>query len=137
MRIIIHSICLSMFIAAVPAGRAFAADGAGDLDITIRMMDARQTADEFINRIELPKDFRGTDDKRKHRDGAKNNEEHRDGYKAKRSDTRSDRPSTDDVGIKDPSGTRDRVDESRERYKNFQENSREQQESLHHETHED
>lgn len=140
---IIHSICLSMFIAAALAGRAFAADGTGDLDITIRMMDARQTADEFINRIELPKDFRdaapargngpsnkntspGADDKRKHRDG------HRDSDQRGRTDTQADRPSADDADRGDSSGLRDRADESRERRENFQQSLREQQESARH-----
>lgn len=137
---IIHSICLSMFMAAALAGGAFAAEGAGDLDITIRMIDARQTADEFINRIELPKDFRGTastassgpsnknsqsgaDDKRKHRDG------HRDSGEGSHTDTQADRPSTDGVDRNDSSKLRDRSDESRERRENFQQSSREQQES--------
>lgn len=64
---IIPPICLSMFIAASLAGNVFAAEGTGDLDITIRMMDTRQSADEFINRIELPKDFGAATKKRKKR----------------------------------------------------------------------
>ncbi|MBK9131681.1 MAG: hypothetical protein IPM20_08640 [Gammaproteobacteria bacterium] len=147
MRITFHSICLSMFIAAVLAGRAFAAEGAGDLDITIRMMDARQTADEFINRIELPKEFqgtvpaatssgpsnkdtqRGTDDKRKRRDGVKNNDAGRDTGERDRTDTQADLHSTNAADQGDPPGLRDRADESRERRDNFQQSSREQQES--------
>lgn len=142
----LSSICLSIFIAT--AGNAFAVGAAGDLDVTIQMMDARQTVDEFINRIELPKDPGGNipaatrtstqqtppgaGDARKRRDGEKSDDERRGGDE--RSDRQGDTPDTDrpragdDADNRSPSGFRDRAVESRGQRENLQEASREQRE---------
>lgn len=135
----LSSICLSIFIAA--AGNAFAAEGTGDLDVTIRMMDARQTADEFINRIELPKDLggavpaaadvsnqktparAGASDARKRRDGGNSDDGRRGGDE--RSDRQAEPPDADRPRVDANRGFRDRAAEQRE---NFQETSREQRE---------
>ncbi|MCC6207934.1 MAG: hypothetical protein IT488_07260 [Gammaproteobacteria bacterium] len=149
---IVYSISLSMLIAATVLGNAFAAEGAGDLDITIRMMDARQTADEFINRIDLPREFGGTvpassvgpsnkgpqsgeRDTRKRLDGKRNDKE-RGGNDPKAGPPETARPGAVDTDRSDASGTRDHADESRHRREDFRETARERQESNRRDSHE-
>lgn len=52
---IIYSVCLSTIISATLSGNSYAAEGAGDLDVTIRVIDSKQGINDFINRIELPR----------------------------------------------------------------------------------
>jgi hypothetical protein len=50
-----YSVCLSIGISIIPRIAAYAADNLGDLDVTIQVIDTKQSVNEFINRIELPK----------------------------------------------------------------------------------
>jgi hypothetical protein len=154
---IIYTTCLSIIISSVLTAKAYAADVAGDLDVTIRMMDTKQGINEFINRIELPRGSietapatserkgggatgnspnagqqsdEGSNDHR--RDGRRDRDVRRD--RDAGNDQRANRPDseyrTNDGDRREITGFRDRSIESREQREERQTTTRDQRQSI-------
>ncbi|MGD9729394.1 MAG: hypothetical protein AB7V39_23875 [Nitrospiraceae bacterium] len=149
----ISTVCLSIIISATLAGQAYAADVTGDLDVTIRMMDAKQGINEFINRIDLPRgpvetapatnkqtggatedspnagqqSDGGSNDHR--HDGRRNRDDRRDAGNNQRVNRPDTEQRANDGDRREFTGFRDRSTESREQREDRQTTTRDQRES--------
>jgi hypothetical protein len=156
---IIHSACLPIIISAFLSGNAYAAEGAGDLDVTIRVIDSKQGINEFINRIELPRGIaehapvqpqeaagssntsrqadddaeRNRSDSKKNREDRRNSDDHeRNGDERSKQNIEpdaSDRSWTSDNKRKEAADHRNGEHDSRENRENMRSHTREQQAS--------